>query len=112
MLTKDAILAAEDRPTQDMEVPEWGGAVRLRGLSATDQDTFNAVCFDGKGKLLVANFRAQLVARCVVDDAGARIFTDAEVELVAGKSGAVLDRIFPVCLKLSGMQDLEGVKGN
>lgn len=112
MLTKDAILAAQDLPAEDVDVPEWGGAVRVRGMTAAERDGFETTCFDGKGKLIVPNFRAQLVARCVVDEAGARIFGDAEIDVLGGKSGAAVDRLFDVALRLSGMEKPETLKGN
>lgn len=34
LLSKTAILAANDLQTKDIEVPEWGGAVRVRNQVA------------------------------------------------------------------------------
>ena len=35
LLSKTAILAAQDLQTEDVEVPEWGGAVRVRVAAIT-----------------------------------------------------------------------------
>ena len=40
LLTKSAILAANDLKTQDVDVPEWGGAVRVRAFSGRERDAF------------------------------------------------------------------------
>src|SRR5260221_673414 len=47
--------------------------------------------------------RAKIVARCVVDDDGNRLFSDADVTALGEKSGAPIDRIFAVAARLSGM---------
>ncbi len=35
LISKTAILAAQDLQTEDVEVPEWGGAVRVRVVAIT-----------------------------------------------------------------------------
>ena len=37
-LSKDQILGAVDFSFVEVEVPEWGGTVRIRGLSAAERD--------------------------------------------------------------------------
>ena len=39
-LSRDAILQREDIKTEDVEVPEWGGTVRVRGMSGVQRDAF------------------------------------------------------------------------
>lgn len=111
MLTKEAIVAAKDLPIEEVEVPEWGGSVTVKGMSLATRSAYETACFKD-GKFVGGNFRAEIVARCIVDETGNRIFSDTEVELLAGKSGAALERIFPVALRLCGMGDLETTKGN
>ena len=41
-LSRDAILQREDIKTEDVEVPEWGGTVRVRGMSGVERDAFEA----------------------------------------------------------------------
>ena len=40
LLSKEAILAAQDLPSEDVEVPEWGGTVRVRGLDGKGRDEY------------------------------------------------------------------------
>ena len=40
ILSKDAILAADDLPRETVHVPEWGGDVYVRTMSGTDRDAF------------------------------------------------------------------------
>lgn len=119
LLTADAILAADDRATEDVHVPEWGGTVRVMALSGTDRDAYEAAMVDARKQDTVAavrlhNFRAKLVVKCLVNDQGERLFEDKQVKALAAKSGAVLDRLFDVARRLSGMDKdaVEEAAGN
>lgn len=106
LLTKDDILQAQDLPTERVEVPEWGGAVIVRGLTGAERDKFEASIVIRKGDKTdfnPENMRAKLVALCVVDEQGNRLFTDDEAKLLGRKSAAALDRVFQVAQRLSGL---------
>ncbi|GAA3223276.1 hypothetical protein [Actinocorallia longicatena] len=111
LLSKDAILAADDRPYQDVEVPEWGGTVRVIGLSGTDRDAFEAAFVDARAKggpsagARLQNFRAKLLVKCIIGEDGERIFADADAKNLGAKSGKVVDRLFDIARSLSGMDD-------
>ena len=106
---RNQILAAADLPLETVAVPEWPcGKVLMRGLSGTDRDAWEISLWEGQGgerRFVSANMRARLVVRCVVDEAGERVFSDADAEPLGQKSGAVLDRLYDVARRLSGMQD-------
>jgi hypothetical protein len=111
-LSKDQILAAEDIPTKDVEVPEWGGSVRMRGLTGSERDAYELSLWQVRGEkriLRMENARARLVAMCIVDENGERMFSDAEAKDLGRKSGKVLDRLFDEARKLSGLtaEDVE-----
>jgi len=106
LLSKTAILAANDLKSEDIEVPEWGGAVRVRSFTGRERDAFEASMVRGEGrdrKVDLTNMRARLVGLTVIDETGQRIFTDDEVDLLGAKSGAALDRIFAIAQKLNGL---------
>ena len=108
LLSRDAILAAEDRVVEEVEVPEWGGLVRVKGLSGAERDQFEASVAERKGKktrMNLANIRARLVQRCVIDGDDKPLFTPADVTALGAKSAAALDPVFEVAMRLSGMRD-------
>lgn len=110
LLSKDQILAAEDLVTEDVEVPEWGGTVRVRMMTGAERDSFEDSLTQTKGKNVktnLANLRARLVARTVVDEAGKRMFTDAEAGVLGQKSAAALDRVFEAARRLNGMTEAD-----
>ena len=108
ILTRDAILQAEDLPRELVEVPEWGGAVYVRSLTGTERDAFEFSIVEQRGrsaKMNLRNIRAKLVALSIVDGEGNRLFTDTDVKALGQKSAAVLDRLFAVAQRLSGLRD-------
>lgn len=105
LLTKDAILSADDLPTEDVEVPEWGGTVRVRGLTGTERDRFEFQMAAARKDNKQIDIRAAYAGRCMVGEDGKRLFQDKELPALGKKSGAVLDRVFDVVRKLSGMTD-------
>jgi len=116
-LSRDDILKAEDLSTEEVDVPEWGGTVLVRGMSGRERDEFEVSMTVRHGKQMVqdfANTRAKIVARCVVDEDGQRLFTDADVAVLGEKSGAAIDRIFGVASRLSGLgaEDVEELAEN
>lgn len=107
-LTKDAILSADDAQIEDVHVPQWGGTVRLRGMTGAERDAFEGALLNKKGdadpnKLI--NFRARLVVRCVVDGQGKRLFEDNDAPALGKKSAAAIDVLFEAARRLSGMSD-------
>lgn len=117
LLTRDAILAAPDLPTEEVQVPEWGGVVFVRGLTGAQRDRFEASIVELRGRkriLHLEDIRARLVAMTVVDADGRRLFTDQDVPALSGKSASALQRVFEVAQRLSGLSstDIEELTKN
>jgi len=113
-LTADDILAADDRLFEDVPVPEWGGVVRVRGLSGAERDKFEASILDSKGRVRARNVRAKLAQLCMVDESGRPLFAEDQIDALGRKSAAALSRVFDVAQRLSGLtdQDMEELEGN
>lgn len=103
LLNRDAILAAQDLTTEDVDVSEWGGSVRVRVMTGAERDSFGASLVGPDGKPSPDGYKAKLVARCLVDEAGQRMFSDAEVTLLEAKSAPALDRVFAVADRLNAV---------
>ena len=117
-LSKEVILAALDLPLETVSVPEWGGEVLVRGMTAFERDEFEKSLMkegdaeEGKPAKPVydpSNMRARLCALCMVDENGTLLFSAADAAALGKKSGAALDRVFQVARRLSGLgeKDLE-----
>lgn len=108
LLSREDILNAPDLETEEVEVPEWGGMVLIKGLTGQERDEFEASVVDRRGKKVkmnMDNLRARLVALSVVDGEGKRIFRRTDVEALGKKSAAALDRVFSASMRLSGMRE-------
>jgi hypothetical protein len=116
-LTRDAILAAATLRTEEVDVGEWGGVVLVRELRGRERDEWEASLAVQRGKQMVpdvANMRAKLVARCVVNSDLEPVFTQQDVNALGELSASALDRVFEVASRLSGLSeaDLEAASGN
>lgn len=114
ILNRDAILAASDLTTVDVDVPEWGGIVRLRVMTGAERDSFSSSLIGPDGQPDPEGYRVKLIARCAIGEDGARLFTDGEVALLQGKSAAALDRLFDAAEKLNavGNADVDAAEKN
>jgi hypothetical protein len=117
LLTREAILNAPDIQVEDVDVPEWGGKVRVRGLTGAERDAFEQSIMEQRGRdmsLNLRNIRAKLVALSVVDEQNNRIFSDADVKALGQKSAVALQRVFEVAQRLSGLrnEDVEELAKN
>jgi hypothetical protein len=109
-LTKDDILRATDVDTDDLEVPEWGGTVRVRGLDALYMRELMQTGFvnASSGQVDLSKLDLPgLVARSIVDEAGNRVFDAKDVKQLASKSFAPLMKIATKALQLSGIATAE-----
>lgn len=115
VLNKNAILDAS-LDTAEVEVPELGGSVLVKALSAKDRNHFSYP-FASDDKAVVRantlNMHARLAALCLVDEKGVRLFKDNEIGKLENVNAAALQRIFDKARELSGMADnTDEVAGN
>lgn len=119
LLSKEQIWAANDILVDEVEVPEWGGSVRVKGLSGRERDAFEAASLlaSKKGQpreVNLKNLRARLIVASVVDENNQPLFDSKDVMRLGEKSAAALERVFEKAQKLSGMTDadVEDLAGN
>lgn len=118
---KAVIMAANDRPLEAVDIPEWGVSAFMAVLTARDRGTYEAdlLKVDGKGRQRVnldnmPNVRERLVARCLVDEAGVRVFSDGDIAELGSKNSAVVLRLFEIAQRINGMSktDIEALEKN
>lgn len=117
LLSKEQIWSANDIQYEDVSVPEWGGEVRVRGLSGRERDRFEADSLKqkkGQREVNLENIRARLVVACVVDENFKPLFDKSDIMRLGEKSASALERVFKAAQKLSGMsdEDMEELAGN
>lgn len=114
IVNRAAIVQAHFRQVREVEVPEWGGTVRLRAMSGNERDELEAESFttttetvDGKPVVVrhvnVRKMRARLLARCMIDEAGDRIFADDEIDILGAEDSGLVARLFAVAQDMNGL---------
>lgn len=117
-LTRELILGVLDLPTKDVNVPEWGGVVRVRAMTGAERDRFEADMLTEKGENKrdkFSNVRAKLCSQVIVGDDGiTSLFTEKDIEALGKKSAKALSRVFDAARALSGFteEDVKELEGN
>ncbi|WP_087686809.1 hypothetical protein [Pandoraea sp. PE-S2R-1] len=101
ILSKDQILAANDRKTVDVPVPEWGGVIRLAVMTGAERDSFHA-SREGRGTG-IGDFEAALLAATIVGADGNQVFSIDDIESLRGKNKDVLDHLAGEAATLNGI---------
>lgn len=121
ILGRDDILQADDIVTEAVDVPEWGGAVLVKGMTGTERDAFDAAIMSETGKskkVNLENLRAKLCAATVVDEAGNPLFTQEDVAALAKKSAMAIQKVYDVAARICGLgaddveELVEGLENN
>ena len=108
LLNKKAILEVKDIEIEQVDVPEWGGHVFVKGMTGLERDTFEASIVQQRGKdarVNMVNIRAKLAAQTICDEEGLRLFNDKDVKALGKKSANALQRVFDVAQRLSGITE-------
>jgi hypothetical protein len=103
-LTREAVLQTKDLARDPVEVPEWGGSIYVRCLTAWEGVRFNKAHYhivDGKEVPNPETFHAGLVAACACDADGNLLFSEADVEALAQKSAVALGRVVVAALRVN-----------
>ena len=103
LLSKSAILSVSDLKHEDVNVPQWGGSVRVRVMTGLERDEFRATIAKDGESLPVGKFSAALLAATCIDEEGNRLFTMEDVEALQAKSAASLDGPANVSMRLNGL---------
>lgn len=120
-LDKSQILEAKDREYDYVDVPEWGGEVRIQSLSAQERDDYHEhlveleVDQEGNPKAKRINNKdaeALLCALGIVDEDGNRLFQKGDYKELRKKSARAIDRIARAIRDLSDMSEQEAAKKN
>ena len=119
LLGRDQILQARDIQTRDVEVPEWGGTVRLRALSPKEGNEWRrsmltkVTVTDPKSHKVTVDYivdedkaemaKLTILSIAIVDEDGNRLFTKEDVEKLATKAIPPINRLVKIVMDMSGL---------
>lgn len=105
-LTRSELLAKLMPTIHEMDLD--GFTIRVAEMTAAAKDSFeqSLIAKNEEGEQTgqdISNVRAKLIARTLVDESGARMFTDDEADMVGNTIGAgAVDPIFRFAQKVNG----------
>jgi len=102
MLSKDEIFACNDVRIEEVSVPEWGGTVYVKTITAKEQDAWSAEVTDQK-KENKANFQASFLVMCICNESGELLFDRSDADMLGNKSAGALNKVFNVASGLNGL---------
>jgi len=100
ILSREAVLTADDLLTEWVEVPEWGGSIQIRALTVREVEHIMRLATNKKGAVNTTQSSLLMFVRAVVEPK----FTDMDIDDLKGKSALVF-RIVKDINRLSGITD-------
>lgn len=100
LLKREHVLNVQDIKTQDVEVEEWGGAVRVRQMTLAERGEFARRGADSNS---LTTTGAWLLSILCVDEKGARMFTDDDVEALQSRNSRAVDKVVDAILQINGL---------
>jgi hypothetical protein len=101
LLKREAILATNDVETRDVEVTEWGGAVRVRSMTVAERNEFSVRAVK-ENNISVGTWLVSLLA---VDEDGNPVFKPEDVAALEKKNAKALDRLVNTILDLNKVDE-------
>ena len=118
-LSRKQIVSTQGLLTTEVEVPEWGGKVLVRELTAIEATDFGLKAVAGgafisrggaRDSLQISelvNMYPRIIAMCVVDDSLAPILSEDDIRALSARSVVPIQRIIEEVFLLSGLSDDE-----
>ncbi len=104
LLNKQQIKEANDLPTKVVSMPEWGGDVRIRMMSAKHQMEFQKLNVAEASEI---NVVVSLLIFSCVDDKNQLVFTEEDRGFLEDKSISSLLKLFNEAINLSVLSQQE-----
>lgn len=105
MLSRTAILEADDLPCEKVQIPEWDGFVFVRTMTASEKVDFSkrGGKDEDEDEDEVGDFLSRLAAIATCNEKRELLFTEDDIEALGKKNGVAIERIVVVAQRLNGM---------
>jgi hypothetical protein len=122
-LTREQILNADDGKFVDVDVPEWGGTVRVRSLTAGQREAWEQyvklseaeeVSEDEVEPKFMFTLRSALLSMCLTDETNEPLFTSGDIGEIANKDSTIVIKLFSAAKQLNAITkaDFEAILAN
>ena len=104
--SREALLKLCKRRYSTVEIPERDISIRIQSLSEAEKSQYET-CLIAKNGRGIMRERLQddtrrLIALCVVDEEGKRIFSDSDLSAIANLDSYISSRIYDACQEHCG----------
>lgn len=99
-LTIAQIAAADDAQVQDVEIPEWGGIIKVKGMSAGERLELAAIVQGGEDNVLAAIAHFALLHGVVEPK-----IEESDLDMMMSKCSKAVEKIVEVFNELSGSDE-------
>ena len=105
MKLRDKILNCQDIQKEFVEVKEWDVTVEVRGMSGKQRAEMTEAAYNPKDQTVTfAKVYSRIMIETVYDkDTGEKIFNIGDEDMLNNKSGAALEKVVSVAMRLSGL---------
>lgn len=107
LLSRDQILKAQDLQFEEVDCPEWGGKVRICGLTASARAAFLERTLKLKSEAnpdaVDTTIEILLVSLSAVDAKGKPLFTPEDLVELGRKKADPISRCAAVAMRLAGL---------
>ncbi|WP_250451205.1 hypothetical protein [Caballeronia sp. ATUFL_M2_KS44] len=99
MLNRSQIFATNDLKSEVVDVPEWGGQVKVTVMSGLARDAYQKTI--SESPRAVSFFEGTLLVATVVGDDDQPLFTEDDIPLLQQRNSDVVSRIALVAMRLN-----------
>jgi hypothetical protein len=104
MNLRDKILNAKDILEEVVEIKEWDVSVMVKGMTGKERASMLKDSMDKDGNTDLHSIFPKLVITCAHDpETGAKIFTNADKDMLNSKSASAVEKIAKKALEMSGL---------
>lgn len=106
---RERILEKDDRPSELIEVPQWGEKIKVVGMSAKERaKLLRRITNPETGEMDIELMYPMLAIATAHDpESGEKLFSDDDIDALNDKSGAAMEVLGSAASRLSGMNQNE-----
>lgn len=113
-LTRDQILKQTKSKMKEINVPEWGGSVFIKVMSVGERDRYENEWQHARGHGGYQNFSTKFLIRCICEEDGTLLFTDADIEKLKNLPADAMRHLWDEAMSLNKLksEDVEELAKN
>lgn len=104
--SREALLKLCERRYSTIDIPERDISIRIQSLSEAEKSQYETclIAKNGRGIMRerLQDATRRLIALCVVDEEGKRIFSDSDLSAIANLDSYISSRIYDACQEHCG----------